>query len=128
MLLFLFWLIRILCLVAFIVNLVVVNVNSFYSLLYLIFGFLASVNIYGLGLLAHETYKNLPSAFILFRLLQLLLLISTKCISWYYLGIHVGLDIIVFALFVYDNKYDFILKLENDENIKTIVVRDDLNQ
>lgn len=123
MMLFLFWFIRICCVIGMAVNLVVVDVHNLPSLIFTIFGIIASVNIYGMGLLSHETYKSLPSLFILFRVIQLLLLLSTKCVAWYYLAIYAAIDVFVFALFVYDNKYQFILKLRGDASVKTVITR-----
>lgn len=125
MMLFLFWFIRIACLVCFLINIIVVDVHNLSTFIFFIFGLIASVNIYGMGLLAHETYKSLPSLFILFRGIQLLLIISTKQIEWRYLALYVILDIFVFVLFVYDNKYQFVLKEEGAQNVKTIVDRGD---
>lgn len=121
--LFLFWFIRVACLVCFLVNIVVVDVHNLATFGFLIFGIGASVNIYGMGLLAHETYKSLPSLFILFRGIQLLLVISTRQIEWRYLVLYVILDIFVFTVFVYDNKYQFLLKEEGAKSVKTIVDR-----
>jgi hypothetical protein len=121
-LLILFWFVRISCIAGFIVNLVVIDVHNPASFAVFVAGMAASINIYFMGLVAHETYRSLPSIFILFRLIQFGLIFATKCISLQYMALYAGIDLFVFVIFVIDNKYfKFILVPADHKQDKTEV-------
>ena len=120
---FLFWFIRIICLIGFIGSLTVVRIFNVWSGIFTVLGVLAALNIYVMGLLSHETYKSLPSFFILMRFFQLVILLLTDGIMWQHLAVHAGWDVFVFVMFVVDNRYTFIEKEDINTKAKTSIRR-----
>jgi len=123
MMIFLFWFIRLACFTGFILSLTVVNIFGFWSGVFTVLGVFAAIEIYGLGLLRHETIKGLPSFFILLRALQFVIFLLTDGIMWQHLAVHTGWDIFVFVLFIIDNRYQFIEKEDINTKAKTTVRR-----
>jgi len=121
-------------LAGFAVSVTFINIHSFASAIFHIFGLFAALDIYVVGLIRHETLglhiqgeevpnskRSYPSIWILFRVFQLLIMLVTDMSIWYYVVIYVISDLIVFTAFVLDRRYDMILVPHGEKVKKTTV-------
>jgi len=134
---FTFWLVRFLCLAGFAISVTFINIHNFASAMFHIFGLFAALNIYVEGLLKHELLgvrvqgedmpsgeRSKPAAWISFRIFQLLILLVTDTSKWPYLVVYVAADVIVFAAFVLDSRYNMMLVPQGTKVKKTIIVEE----
>jgi len=120
MLLFSFWLIRLLCVIGIGINLVFIDIHDFASLIFTVLSLLAAFDLYIWGLYGRENYDDLPSLFILFRAIQFGIFLVTDSIMCLYMVVYAGFDALVFILYIVDRRWcDFILKPAGETNIKT---------
>lgn len=131
---FTFWFLRFLCLVGFTVSVTFINIHNFASAIFHIFGLFAAMNIYIDGLFSHETKgiyiqgeevpsskRTLPSLWILFRVIQLAIMLVTNAVTWHYIVVYVAADLVFFAVLLFDRRYDMILVPRGGKVKKTTV-------
>ena len=113
--LILFWLLRILALSFTITNLVYLDPKGFWGIIATIFGLIACVNLYVWGLFCRETNKSLPGLFILFRVLQGIVVFIFDGMNLTYYVTYVLMDLIFYAIMLYDSRFKFVYREPKDE-------------
>lgn len=113
--LILLWLIRILAVAFSVINLTYLDIKGFSSIIFIIFGILSCLNLYAWGVFTRETNRKIPGLFILFRVLQGLLILTLHSMDLHYFVVYLLLDGIFFCLLMYDGRFQFILREPRDE-------------
>lgn len=109
------WLIRVLAVVSFVVNVTYLEITGFSSIIFIILGIISCVILYPWGVFTRENNRKIPGLFILFRVLQGLLVLTLHSMAIHYFVVYLLLDAIFFCLLMYDGRYRFILREPRDE-------------
>ena len=108
--LILFWLLRILAVIAVLVNLIYFEYVGIWSIFAIMLGLLACINLYVWGLFARETNKKLPGLFLLFRTIQGIIVFIFNALDMKYFGTYILLDTIFYGLLLYDSRFKFVYR------------------
>lgn len=108
--LILFWLLRVLSVTFIIVNLTYLEVNGFWGVAAVIFGIFSCLNLYVWGLFSRETNKKVPGLFLLFRVIQGILVFIFDAMATSYFATYIFMDLIYYAILLYDSRFKFIYK------------------
>lgn len=114
--LILFWLLRVLAVVFTIVNLVYLEVNGFWGVIAVVFGLLSCMNLYAWGLFSRETNKKVPGLFLLFRVIQGIIVFIFDAMALRYFATYILMDLIFYSLLLYDSRFKFIYREPRDES------------
>lgn len=113
--LILFWLIRILAVGFFVTNLAYVDSHGFWGIVAVGLGIMACINLYIWGWFCRETNKKLPSMFILLRTFQGIAVFAFDAMPWSYYGTYLAMDVVFFAVLLYDSRFKFVYLEDKDE-------------
>jgi len=113
--LILFWLLRILAVAFTITNLVYLNPEGFWGAIAVVLGLLACLNLYVWGLFSRETNKKSPGMFILFRVIQGIIVFIFDAMAMRYYATYVLMDLIFYSILLYDSRFKFIYREPKNE-------------
>ena len=94
--LILFWLLRILAVAFTITNLVYLDPQGVWGAIATLLGIIACLNLYVWGLFCRETNKKAPGMFILFRVIQGIIVFIFDAMAMTYFATYVLMDLIFF--------------------------------
>lgn len=112
--LILFWLLRVLAVSFTITNLVYLDSKGVWGALAVVLGIIACLNLYVWGLFCRETNKKVPGMFILFRVLQGIVVFIFEAMPMNYFATYVLMDLVFFSILLYDSRFKFIYREPKD--------------
>lgn len=110
----LFWTLRVLAIIFPLFNIIFFKVDGVWGVIALIFGCIACVNLYIWGLFCRETNKKAPGLFILFRVLQALVVFIFDALPVSYFLTAILMDAVFYAIWLYDSRYMFVYREPRD--------------
>lgn len=111
----LFWLLRVLAVVFTIVNITYLEVKGFWGVMAVLFGLLACMNLYAWGLFCRETNKKVPGLFLLFRVIQGIIVFIFSAMAMRYFATYIFMDVIFYSILLYDSRFKFVYREPRDE-------------
>lgn len=110
----LFWTLRSLAIIFPLYNIIFFKVSGMWGVVAVTLGLVACLNLYAWGLFCRETNKKSPGLFILFRLLQALIVFIFDALPVSYYLTVVLMDAVFYAIMLYDSRYMFVYREPRD--------------